>query len=53
MPDEAGVQLHRIEPVSRRSKRRHLHWTVRYAIIVSGGSAVAGLTFYGLKYLGY
>jgi len=49
----AGAGLHRIEPAKPRSQRRYLHPLVRYGIIISGGAAVAGMTFYGLKYLGY
>ena len=44
MPDEAGVGLHRIEPVKTRSRRRYLHPLLRYGFIISGGAAVAGMT---------
>ena len=53
MPDEMSSQLHRIEPSAQRERRRHLGPLVRYLIIISSGAGVAGMTFYGLKYLGY
>lgn len=53
MPDQASVRRYGFERVRRRDQRRYLHTLVRYTIIISGGAAVAGLTFYGLKYLGY
>lgn len=58
MPDEAGQQLRRIAPTQTRDRgtrdrRRNLGAIIRYLIIISGGAGVAGMTFYGLKYLGY
>jgi hypothetical protein len=38
---------------SARAQRRSLHAAVRYAVIALAGVAVAGLSFYLLRKLGY